>query len=389
MCHSVVPARGVNWARRPGSQTNVGEVVDALRRLGAPSNARPSRMRWTHLRQTAASSSSTCISSDPRMSFSSATSVGFSQRRARARDRSNVREPVRRQKVVTKAQAEVDAELLGMLSSAPGGDLSIGAAVDGIVRTLHREWASAYYYIGRSKVVETTASAVSAELHCGGSQEQRSEIRHQRWPENPIKGPSAKVRWLRLWHSNIRLSRYTAVGPGLLHEHDFNSRRRRFLTVTETVTGRPRLAPVLASGRTWPPAKCAQGNCVPSQGRRRSLLPSIGSRPAVHAGSSASFRTSAHGCRGLFERASVQLAAADPPPAGLEPPDLAGLDLDDQDPAIRVADDDVGFAFAHVAAVARDPSDVVQQRHVRWRDRPKPLDDESFSGRACRSGRHQ
>ena len=59
---------------------------------------------------------------------------------------------------ITPSQAAVDAELTRMLGAAPGRELSIGDAVDGIVRALGRTWPSAYYYVGRSSVVDSVGS---------------------------------------------------------------------------------------------------------------------------------------------------------------------------------------------------------------------------------------
>ena len=89
---------------------------------------------------------------------------------------------------------------------------------------------------------------------------------------------------------------------------------------------------------------------------------------------------------GLLERTARQ-ALAGVPRSGAVTADLAGLHLDDEQAAIRVADDDVRLALVLVAVVAHEPADVREDEHLRPDDSPKSVHDEAFCCLATRRDR--
>ena len=74
------------------------------------------------------------------------------------------------------------------------------------------------------------------------------------------------------------------------------------------------------------------------------------------------------------------------PAAGAIAADLAGLHLDHEDPAIRVADDDVRLALTDMAVVAAEPANTVEDRDVGPQDRAQPIDHEALSHGTLRHG---
>jgi hypothetical protein len=86
--------------------------------------------------------------------------------------------------------------------------------------------------------------------------------------------------------------------------------------------------------------------------------------------------------RGLFERAARQAPWARPPGPGRIAADLTSLDLDHHDPVVRISDDHVGLAFAHVAVLAKDPAEVRENCHARRQDGAQSLDDKLLCDRA-------
>ena len=85
----------------------------------------------------------------------------------------------------------------------------------------------------------------------------------------------------------------------------------------------------------------------------------------------------------LLERAPVELLRPCPPSAVAIAADLTGLDLEDEDPAYGIADDDVRLAVADGAALAQEPLDVVEHQHRRRQDAPKAFGHSAFGDLAA------
>ena len=83
----------------------------------------------------------------------------------------------------------------------------------------------------------------------------------------------------------------------------------------------------------------------------------------------------------LLERRSVELADARPPATLAVAPDLAGLDLDRQEAALRVGDDEVGLALALDPVVAHQPGDVGEHRVLGRERGAQPLEHVALGAR--------
>ena len=89
----------------------------------------------------------------------------------------------------------------------------------------------------------------------------------------------------------------------------------------------------------------------------------------------------------LVEGARVQLVLARPPAAAAVPCDLAGFDLDDEDPPSRVGNDEVGFPIAEsaMASCPPDPGHVRVEVVLRRERGAHALEHEVFG---CGTGVH-
>ena len=101
--------------------------------------------------------------------------------------------------------------------------------------------------------------------------------------------------------------------------------------------------------------------------------PAIGFRPAGQSGSSSSLRTQrVPVVGGLLERRPIERFGPAHQRPVLVAPDLAGLDLEHEDPALRVADDDVRLALLRGPVIAQQQVDVRRARATSGvHDRPQ------------------
>ena len=110
--------------------------------------------------------------------------------------------------------------------------------------------------------------------------------------------------------------------------------------------------------------------------------PAIGSKPAASPGSSAAWRRASDGCRPPARTGSGESRGAGPPAPVRVAPDLARLDLDDEEAAIGMGDHEVGLALAPTAvAVDRaDPGDVLEDPVVGRQRGTKAIGDTALGG---------
>ncbi len=80
---------------------------------------------------------------------------------------------------------------------------------------------------------------------------------------------------------------------------------------------------------------------------------------------------------GLLERGPRERLAGPPGPVRVAA-DLPRLHLDDEDPAIRVTDDDIGLALADVPALARKPAHVMEERDIGREHGAQPVHDKAL-----------